>query len=242
MLLGNGKKIMGERPILFNGEMVRAVLSGKKTQTRRVIKNPEHFGCPTGDCTHDFQEECNDAMMQLCPYGKIGDELWVREKWRVGAWQKDQKIAVDYAANNFARKEWLNVNSEELFERLTHQSFLDAKKANLKPERFYKRHEYKWEHGQGPTRWRPSIHLPRWASRIQLKITNIRVERVQDISTKDISAEGVVSEIGNPKMGKRWDSLQRMAWVRLWDSINKDEKSWSSNPYVWVVEFERIMK
>ena len=211
---------MKERPILFNPAMVRAILSGRKTQTRRIIK-PQ------------LEQVLNcEWRPNYCPHGVPGDRLWAREAWRVGAWSDDTgEICVDYRADNHAREEWLRVEDEEQFDRLWIQSTDDALAAGLEAG---EDGTYHWEPGKGPTRWRPSIHMPRWASRITLELTDVRVERVQDITTNDIYAEGVEG----PADGSPNDVFVKFR--ELWDSINaKRGYGWDVNPLVWVLGFRR---
>ena len=186
---------MKDRPILFNAEMVRAVLDGRKSQTRRVIK-------PQPPPNHGYH--CGPAPGGInpprCPYGVPGDRLWVRETWALGG---------DYA-NAKARRVPTSERSPEFI-----------------------RYRASQEKGPHTGRWRPSIHMPRWASRITLEVVAIRVERVQDTSYADIWAEG----------GPASDSdIVLSAWWRhLWDSINaKRGYGWDVNPWVWVVEFKVI--
>lgn len=188
---------MKERPILFNAPMVRAILAGTKTQTRRVVMPPRKKGC------HDL-----DALAQhqrgLCPYGRPGDRLWVREAWRAfkdGALYEDAGVEVDYRATPAA---W-------------------AKDSDAP--------------------WKPSIHMPRWASRITLEITDVRVERLQEIcaSANDILAEGIIYDADAPVIGPceadAGDLVEQFS--DLWDSINSPG-SWDENPWVWVIEFKRV--
>jgi len=174
---------MTEKPILFSTEMVQAILSGRKTQTRRVIKEPCDYGCITGDCDHDVQDQCDNAILNASPYGKPGGKLWVRETWR------SDNTGYAYKASSYDK------------------GFL----------------------------WKPSIHMPRRAARIILEVTDVRVERLQDISGKDAAAEGIQS------VSKYGQDADVSDFADLWDSINKKRGySWASNPYVWVVEFKRI--
>jgi len=179
---------MTERPIIFSGPMVRAILDGRKTQTRRVVKNS-----PEG----------------VCPYGKPGERLWVRETWATSKSLEHCKPSglasgapIEYRAGG------TNLPSDD--------SMFD------------------WLRDRG--RWRPSIHMPRWASRITPNVTSVRVERVQDISNLGAFAEGT------PDLRTHdndWDL--RDCYSHLWDSINaKRGFGWDSNPWVWVVGFERV--
>ncbi len=218
--------MMKERPILFNSEMVRVILEGRKTQTRRVIKP---------------QSTIEAGGWVRCPYGQEGDRLWVKETWRVGAWNEDLgNIAVDYKADGKCRREWINCPDDDLFNLLWIQSSNDAEKAGKKTDTNGK---YNWKAGESPCRWRPSLFMPRWASRITLKIINIRVERVQEISIVDIINEGVVmlplTEKTNPK--PRNGRIIKEKFITLWDPINaKRGFGWDKNPFVWVIEFKKI--
>lgn len=232
MVITMEKVAVKERPIIFSGEMVRAILEGE-TQTRRVKNIPQNALAAWWDNTAWRFKLPDGFKLVRCPYGKLGDRLWVRETWRIGAWNIDaQAMAVDYRADGYARQEWLDVEDDELWERLWIQSSDDAEAAGLPlgDEGFH------WEPGQAPTRWRPSIHMPRWASRILLEITDIRVARVQDISEDDAMAEGILAP--SP------DSIDIgpiEVFADLWDSINaKRGYSWDRNPWVWVIGFRRI--
>jgi len=206
---------MKEKPILFCSNMIRAILEGRKTQTRRIVK-------PQLDC--DMFLAWQEGVVK-CPFAVA--RLWVRETWRVGAWDiHNQRIAVDYNADNSCRREWLEVTEEELFLRLWEQSLEDSKNAGIELD---EDHGYKWEHGESPCRWRPSIFMPRWASRINLTVKNIRVERLQDITETDAKAEGVQG------------MTPILDYTYLWESIN-GKGSWEKNPWVWVVEFEKESK
>lgn len=224
---------MRERPILFSGPMVRAILSGQKTQTRRAIK------LKTGD-TFDEQalagaiqewQPVHDnvagkavakrAALIQCPYGKPGDRLWVRETW---------------AGPLVTNEKWESVSAPSEIER---------------PEYCV----YAADGGPAPEfmdaddilrcRWTPSIHMPRWASRITLEITGVRVERLQDISEDDAAAEGVERD-SDGWLDYLMPSTQccvsaRESFRTLWESIN-GAGSWEANPWVWVVEFSRIQE
>jgi hypothetical protein len=167
----------------------------------------------------------------------------VREAWRIGAWDENRPaFALDYFDG--PRKEWIAVpdpmgDGGELCDRLWQQSTDDAIKA------FGQRDRYEWEPGQSPCRWRPSIHMPRWASRILLEITAVRVERLQDISEVDAKAEGVIEGVGDfsgcfsvPGTQAMSGTTAKECYARLWDQIN-GVGSWDANPWVWVVEFRR---
>jgi hypothetical protein len=192
---------MKERPILFSGPMVRAILAGRKTMTRRVVKpqpyllyRPETYKVVVdeygqarwmdeeGHSEHTRGWD-NPAYLE-CPYGMPGDRLWVRETWRFGGCGDKQ-----YRAD-----------------------------------------------GEVPLRckWKPSIFMPRWASRITLEITGVCVDRLQDISVNDAREEGI-----SEKECPNWHAVTDFA--ALWESINGRE-SWDANPWVWVVEFRKVQK
>ena len=198
-----------ERPILFSAEMVRAILDGRKTATRRVVKPqpaddiaPAKF--PSGEIAwkSSLRHAHGNTTAHFCPYGKPGDLLWVRETWAaIRCWEDGhietpKSIPKDLGAWNVAFA------------------------ADEHPEHVEDRG---WS-------WKPSIHMPRWASRITLEVTGIRVERVRDISEEDAHAEGFD--------GSEYTAV---TWFRnLWDSINaKRGYGWDANPWCWVVTFRR---
>jgi hypothetical protein len=209
--------------------MIRAILKGSKTQTRRIVKpQPSPAWFPHGGLI-DIQKKpitesspvigrgfCNYGGDEgyACPYGVPGDNLWCRETW-AEVWMQDQHKfpgTIVYRADDNATDEMLDENEAVV-----------------------------------PMKWRPSIFMPRAASRITLEITGIRVERLDDISEKDAIAEGVrQSPISK---GYWWDystndiqavcMTARQSYRTLWESIN-GAGSWQSNPFVWVIEFRRI--
>ena len=202
---------MKERPILFSAPMVRAILEGKKTQTRRVIKpQPENLvegkaiNIPYGYYPDRFfggnlwtywgpkgskdQGKCTLPLFK-CPYGQPGDRLWVREAFHICP------------------------HHEDYFYRADDENLLLKCKVH--------------------TKWRPSIHMPRAASRIQLEITDIRVERLCDITDQDAIEEGV----DRTNTSLRGYATER--FKNLWQSINGPD-SWEQNPWVWVVEFKKV--
>lgn len=191
---------MNEKPILFNSEMVNAILSGRKTQTRRIISEKTlhlfDVAASSGEC-HPIElcdQRSQSYYLEFCPLGKTGDQLWVREAFATG---------------------------------LCTESTL-AYRATHKPEDL--------EEGWGETiKWTPSIHMPRWASRINLLITGVRVERLNTISTGDAMAEGYPAE-----REATGGSLDAWLWFRdLWDGIYPDN-TFEVNPWCWVIEFERM--
>lgn len=148
-----------------------------------LIPGPGHSGPGWYAYLTEYPDEGSELLS--CPYGEPGDRLWVRETWRVGAWLEcDESISVDYRADDSCRLEWLDVPDPDMFERLWVQSTDEARKA------FGPHDVYRWSAGDSPCRWRPSIHMPRWASRILLEVVDVRVELLKDISAIDAIAEG----------------------------------------------------
>lgn len=218
---------MIERPILFSAPMVRAILEDRKTQTRRVARTRRiHATGGTldetwmpmgrGRCIMLGKDGTWPAtVLQLCPYGKPGDRLWVRETWYCDHMDCINKIPKDRSAHD------AHADDSPLLYRA------DGECCEQIPE---------CDHGgTGGAQWRPSIHMPRWASRITLEVTSVRVERLEDISEADSRAEGV--EIAHAA-----DALcdcGRRTFRDLWERIN-GQGSWRKNPWVWVVSFKRV--
>lgn len=205
--------------MIFNAEMVRALLDGRKTQTRRIIKDctvgrdpiskfikigKKFIGC--------YPEDVPELIRECCPYGVPGDRIWVRETWaEAGASAPDLKL---YRAN--------------------YPEHVPSIYENVPPAE--------------EIRWTPSIHMPRTASRILLEITDVRVERLNAISEEDAEAEGIDMEalydsqdcydcIADHNMTGR--PTVTGAFKYLWESIYGEE-GWKSNPWVWVIEFKRF--
>lgn len=231
-------------PILFNTEMVRANLDGRKSCTRRLVKGfvPDDaiWGytafTPKGyiSCRGTFADGYGEKFFKL-PY-QTGDILYVRETWRVGAWDiLNQMIAFDYKDGTCG--ELTYIHDRELFERLVNQSRNDARQAKCE----YNGVDFVWEKGKSPCRWHPSIHMPKEAARIWLKVTDVRVERLQEITELGATKEGCVYDVeyalGNTAKGH---------FIELWNSTikksDRDRYGWDANPYVWVIEFERCEK
>lgn len=238
---------MKERPILFSAPMVRAILEGRKTQTRRVVKAPrghELVELRSYEADPRFSGMHNDPMSwgypyfddgapallgqwpELCPYGVPGDRLWVRE-------------------------------AHAIVPRTAYRCS-DGVQQVLRPDDDHDAAIFRegWERSTGGIRWRPSIHMPRWASRIDLEVTGVRVERLQEMEGQgpypgesDALAEGVhrihhgdgeyyYSAFRNEPHPNNWCDPTD-AFRELWESIN-GAGSWDANPWVWVVEFKRI--
>lgn len=225
---------MKETPLLFSPEMVRAILDGCKTQTRRVIRLKSRKACPFcegetgyewietgGDLSgRDYSRPCR-CITANRPYGVPGDGLWVREAWTYKNWQDaEYALAGCPDARTHPTETYLETPTRAIYRASC--VLRDAEVG----------------------RWHPSIHMPRWASRITLEITKIRVERVQDISNEDAIAEGVIEET---ETLFRWPGMlaarrnARIAFSMGWDSLNaKRGHGWSENPWVWAITFRRI--
>ncbi len=209
---------MTERGMIFNAEMVRALLSGRKTQTRRIMKvQPEsnQLGLMliTDSTKHsdigkyhwgESNATGNHVRSKLfsCPFGAVGDRIWVRETFN-SFWVTDEEI-------------------EEIQEDISKAADLCDYKADYP------------DSSQPAEGWTPSIHMPRWASRILLEITDVRVERLQSITLGDIC-----KEVGCGLYDFRPATYGFQVWEELWKSIYGAE-SWNSNPWVWVIKFKRI--
>lgn len=203
---------MNEYPILFSGPMIRALLEGRKTQTRRVVK-PQPSELPNGNFAwrqskhgESFENFPIDALLPYSPYGIEGDRLWIREAWAVEPRLESyspfmlEHHPVWYAADDL----WVIWNG--------------------------KREE------SVPGRTRPSIHMPRWASRITLEIVSVRVERVRAISESDCIAEGTEYAVAEGE-----NMPAKVAFEMLWNSINEKRGfGWEKNPWVWVIEFRKL--
>ncbi|MGU1382796.1 hypothetical protein ACSEQ0_11255 [Pseudomonas aeruginosa] len=224
---------MKERPILLTGPMVRAILEGRKTVTRRVVKpQPDFLGSMVDPNTPFKTLDAGLHARITCPYGEPGDRLWVRETWHVGK-PHDKTAPADILAPLLAEGRGITV----LYTAGGWQSVGPAG-----------REEPIYPDDQPLPDWagkgRPSIHMPRWACRILLEITAVRVERLQDISEEQALAEGVR---GEPCDHARqacadigcWGDTAKGAFGFLWESLN-GEGSWAANPWVWVVEFKRV--
>ncbi|MCP1118880.1 hypothetical protein [Robbsia andropogonis] len=227
---------MRELPILFSGAMVRAILDGRKTQTRRVVKLNVTGRAQRGK--RQWHIDDPDAVL-ACPYGQPGDRLWVRETWRG---------IVD-----------INPPDEPL----------EFSVARYVPEQKYcRRVEYLATHERDGKPWRPSLHMPRWASRILLEITGVRVERMQQITDDDAIAEGAIrTDWGLPagRSSETWHMgdatgpeacmmSPRLAFANLinklhggprWNLkgpnwVDEPQGLWEQNPWVWVVSVKRV--
>jgi hypothetical protein len=224
------------RPILFIGPMVRAILDGQKTETRRLVKaktqpwehHHEESGCCPSDWTPVPEEKLHpdqagwwwatachaDEPIGRCPYGEPGDQLWVRETWAVMA-----------RCDNTKPRDLVSPKRPTLWYRADELMGIHS---NLRLR----------------GRWRPSIHMPRWASRLTLDVIEVRVERLQDITEEGAQAEGhdpspqPATINGKPGRVAIFDPIK---WFAVeWEKLNgdRDGASWTANPWVWVVRFQ----
>ncbi|MFV9668317.1 hypothetical protein ACNY68_04885 [Pantoea sp. KXB25] len=220
---------MRDLPIIFNADMVRAVLDGRKTQTRRIIQSPAKnmqarghecisYRAPGDQWYQDYvfsmrdrsgvwQDYKHEQFLAKCPFGAAGDRLWVREAFRV------MGRATDVARLMYKARE--------------RNSFTESTRT-VPINKCNKQSSYNWT---------PSIHMPRWASRITLEITGVRVERLQDISDSDAKSEGCWYGRGGGEPDFAVNPSDH--FPTLWASIYGEE-SWQANPWVWVIEFKRV--
>ncbi|EDW2260611.1 hypothetical protein R950_002605 [Salmonella enterica subsp. enterica] len=203
---------MKERGMIFNAEMVNAILSGRKMQTRRPIKWKQTRFTEIAEredgSLWPWAEDCERGgdIWFACPFGEVGDCIWVRETWaEAGASAPDLKL---YRAN--------------------YPAHVPTHYENVPPAE--------------DVRWTPSIHMPRWASRITLEITDVRVERVQDISQRDAIAEGGPPD--HPSFSKISREMGFSDWPRSWFAQTwwgiYGREAWNTNPWVWVIEYKRV--
>lgn len=198
---------MSERGMIFNAEMVRAILEGRKTQTRRPVKFPlidKNMGCELAG--NELAGELAAHNYWNSPYGKPGDRIWVRETFRVHSRATDVATLV-YRAS--VRNSW----TEQ-----THRVPVAVCNKQVTPDK-----------------WTPSIHMPRWASRITLEITDVRVERLRDLSEEDAKSEGIIPSAGGVLPGWEYRINFRDLWMDIYGTDN-----WEANPWVWVIEFKRV--
>lgn len=203
---------MSCKPIIFRPESMEAILSGRKTQTRRLVKNLDYIQDwdpkdPSYGPFYEDEHGINHETVERCPYGRPGDQLWIRESWRPVE-NEDMVDGIEFKDGFFQEIE----NSMEAAD--------------------------KWVAVYDRTdRWRSPLFMPRWASRLTVDVTGIRVDRVQNISEEDAKAEGVeASETVELQGGLPCYTLP---YQKVWTSLHgiDNPAAWDSNPWVWVVEF-----
>lgn len=258
---------MKERPILFSAPMIRAILEDRKTVTRRIIEKPTRFGMlsdlsavvnilPAG-AAEWWNLKATDGIVGAvkCPYGQPGDRLWVRENWIYngsvfhtgGGKPESYESVIQYPADG-EKRTVLRPGANLLSPPNQRKQRPDEsnKEFNKYLIRFFQV-------------VRPSIHMPRWASRITLEVTGIKVERLQDITEDQAKAEGLTAltkdgaliKYGIPDRDglpgtdndgwpwQEWNTSPREAFKKLWESIN-GPGSWELNPWIWVISFKRV--
>ncbi|WP_200617484.1 ASCH domain-containing protein [Klebsiella variicola] len=213
---------MKERGMIFNGEMTRAILDGRKTQTRRPIKWKQTRFTEIGEredgskwpWSEDAEHACD--FWHPCPFGVVGDRIWVRETF----------CPVD--DSQYGGEKWVDYRATPKFEA-SHPAGWDSAPNDAEA-----------------LKWHPSIHMPRWASRILLEITDVRVERLNAISEEDATAEGIppagslLPDYPGTFLTPKGDfATAKVAFQRLWESIYGEE-SWKANGWVWVISFKRV--
>ncbi len=254
---------MKEIPILFSGPMIQPLLDGAKTQTRRLVTTrhsldhigprgsqddpdawgyffdgPAHHGWMVLGRGHN--ESCDNGMVSIrCPYGEVGDRLWVRETWCLAS-----EDSMDGAYHSDGRPRgpdsYEGGGKHFAFYRATDKDIVQSDGSNR----------------PGGSPWRPSLHMPRWASRIMLEVTEVRVQRLQEISEDDARAEGVApffelfpafaldQQIIPDELqwhhARAGDFPYRASFAATWDEINGDRALWLTNPWVWAVTFKRL--
>ena len=223
---------MKERPIIMGAESVRAILDGRKTMTRRVVKpQPEMIidAEPEGYSMVPSQDGINEIHKSKCPYGQVGDRLWVKESWKPGAWRNDGRVAIDYMASpELTHTPWAYMGEQA--SRFIHKWLAEVEKSGLVPN---EQGRYEWEPGKSPLKWKSPMYMPRLASRMTLEVADIRVERLHDITPEDALKEGFCN------YGTEVDTLD--AFCEAWQKINaKRGYPWESNPWVWVISFKRV--
>ncbi|WP_204363797.1 hypothetical protein [Klebsiella pneumoniae] len=233
---------MTERGMIFNGEMVRALLDGRKTQTRRPIKWKQTRFTEIGEredgskwpWSEDAEHACD--FWHPCPFGAVGDRIWVRETWGVVSHAfSDDGLMIDWVPDRPATA---------IHEMPFGYGYYSGYAIYAADGDFTWGDDDGYEDGRSC--WKPSIHMPRAASRILLEITDVRVERLNAISEEDATAEGVppagslLPDYPGTFLTPKGDfATAKVAFQRLWESIYGEE-SWNANPWVWVISFERI--
>lgn len=239
---------MKERPILFSGPMVKAILEGRKTQTRRVVKpqpvisDGETMRFREGDsATPDswvietHREEIGELVVSggrftdiRCPYGQPGDRLWVRETFI---------LECDVNGNPPPFDDGRPIQRDETIDSVSSWMQPHYLATDPAPDLVCQNPA----HDGGPCcHWRPSIFMPRWASRINLEITKISVERLEEISEADAQAEGCEqTKCDHPDCDDHFYGY-RASYCLLWNQINSKKYPWGTNPWVWVIEFKRV--
>lgn len=229
-----------EKPILFSDPMVRAILEGRKTQTRRIVK-PQlvwkerhglcgdgwHWKTPAVQLDAWDEKDLSAAMKEHCPYGQPGDRLWVRETFCI---ESSDEYSID---------ECVEAKDGRPFKPETDEECWQVPHYRATEPNVWITSDDDTEGAEERTRWKPSIHMPRWASRITLEVTGVRVQRLNLISNEDAIAEGIDCVWRGDNGPQEFDQVPH--FKKLWDSINAARGfGWDTNPFVWVITFKRI--
>ena len=233
---------MKERGMIFNGEMVRAILDGRKTQTRRIMApqpadDIERSAFPNPDAIgwkSTLKHKHGSTTAHFCPFGNVGDHIWVRETF--ACLGNEDGCAIDWNDNLVKAG---GPDAARIYRASCEQKPGNYGLWSIPDDAFWKPHT---DEMQFEGAWVPSIHMPRWASRITLEITAVRVERLNSISQEDAIAEGappshrsidaVSQQYGYPDFSRSWFG---QTWGHIYGAEN-----WNANPWVWVIEFKRV--
>ncbi|WP_286915670.1 MULTISPECIES: hypothetical protein [Pseudomonas] len=246
-------KPIKERPVLFSAPMVRAILEGRKTVTRREVKKQAALDCLAAGFEPAFLALPGNS--DLCPYGRQGDRLWVRETWQDvhpiqvsdGRYSQTGRAGIPGPPGVTYQTIY---RADGPYPKVFHTHHHPYRGLEPHPD-----HGFKAPADSGYTGWTPSIHMPRWASRILLEITDVRVERLREGEGETAFESRYIAEgihrihhgdgeyyyhpfSSEPGPGNWIDPYD--AWRELWVAINGAE-SWNNNPWVWVVEFKQVM-
>lgn len=228
---------MTERGMIFNAEMVRAILDGRKTQTRRPVKFPvldKNLGCELSG--NELAGELSAGNYLNSAFGKPGDRVWVRETWGVVSHELDEDGRI---------QPWTPTRPATAIHEMPFGNGYYSGHAIYAADG-----DFTWGdddgYEDGRSCWKPSIHMPKAASRILLEITDVRVERLNAISEEDATAEGVppagslLPDYPGTFLTPKGDfATAKVAFQRLWESIYGEE-SWKANSWVWVISFKRV--
>ena len=253
-----------ERPIIFDVQEVNAVLVGDKTQYRVPFDfefkiNTASLNETADDIGWSVQKLITRAYHEAvydfeCPFGAIGDRLWVQEDWRVGAWREiGGVLAIDYKASpEITNTPWVQVSDDEDGKKFQTVWIAVTDELDSKGVKTNDDGHYHWPAGQAPLDWRDASTMERWASRLLLQITDIRIERIQDISEQDAISQGIKHIHADPKdrvgpnhftKSNGWYHCSRPTAAEVFKEMYKvsdDYDKYGENPWVWVIEFKII--
>lgn len=225
-----------EKPIIFSGPMVKAILEGRKTQTRRIIKPqpPRSLYNNKGSgywITVEIDGHSHGPWQ--CPYGSKGDLLWVKETYAIESnWLIESNEKYPPPFNDGRPINWLEEEGVKFWEQCHYRA------TDPTPELCY----HNDVDNEPTVKWRPSIFMFKWACRLWIEILDVRVERLQDISEEDAKAEGSQIPCAElPKSCQQATLTERTQFSRIWDSINGKKHPWENNPWVWVIEFKKVI-